>query len=269
MAIAMALSVTCFSQTDTIYTNNHKIACVIKEITPEAVKYTFEGEDIVNSIYKNAVEKIITKNGRVQTFSEVASYKKVKGVDDFENVSITQVESEVKGLFKVGEVSSKAKGTTNLANQERVKQRAYRKMKMVAAMMGANVIYLTDQHSESNKAGGQHHAGSPAETNLTGVAYSSILPSVEEFKSIIKDKRNFVAVEKAKLWSSASDLNRSILDNEFTITSINDENGIIQINGVLQGEPKYKKFRIVSFDKDYFTVYFEDKSSSYNVKVKI
>lgn len=38
-------------------------------------------------------------------------------------MTVTAVESEVKGLFKVGDVSAKAVGTTELSNQERVKNR--------------------------------------------------------------------------------------------------------------------------------------------------
>jgi hypothetical protein len=41
------------------------------------------------------------------------------------------------------------------------------------------------------------------------------------------------------------------------------------INGELQGESKYKTFRVVSFDSDYFNVFCEDKSTAYNIKIKI
>lgn len=268
-SIAVALTTLCFGQTDTIYSNNEKISCSVKEITPDAVKYTFQGEELVNSIYKNSVQKIIFKSGRVQTFAEATSFKIISGVDDFENVTITQVESEVKGLFKIGDVSSKAKGTTTLSNQERVKERAYRKMKIVAAMMGANIIYLTNQRTEGNKMGGYYQSGSTAETNLTGVAYTNQLPSLDEFKKIINEKKNFTAVQEAKMWSSASDMTKTDIQSNFVIVSITNENGIIMISGELQGESKYKTFRVVSFDKDYFNVYYEDKSTSYNIKIKI
>ncbi len=268
-SFAVALTTLCFGQTDTIFSNNEKIPCSVKEITPEAVKYTYPGEELVNSIYKNSVQKIIFKSGRVQTFAEATSFKKISGVDDFENVTITQVESEVKGLFKIGDVSSKAKGTTTLSNQERVKERAYRKMKIVAAMMGANIIYLTNQRTEGNKMGGYYQSGSTAETNLTGVAYTNQLPSIDEFKKLINEKRNFTAVQEAKLWSSASDMTKTVIQSNFVINNITNENGIIMINGELQGESKYKTFRVVSFDKDYFNVYYEDKSTAYNIKIKI
>lgn len=267
--IAVAFSTACFGQTDTIFSNNEKISCIVKEISPDAVKFSYPGEDLVNSLYKNSVQKIVFKSGRVQTFAEATSFKKVASVDDYENVTTTQVEGEVRGLFKVGDVSSKAKGTTTLSNQERVKERAYRKLKIVAAMMGANIVYLTDQRTEGNKAGTYYQAGSSAETNLTGIAYTNLLPSIDEFKAAIGDRKSFIVTEEAKLWSSASDMTKTPMRSMFIVTSITNENGIITLNADLQGESKYKVFRVVSFDKEYFNVYYEDRSTSYNLKVKI
>lgn len=267
--ITLAITNLGYGQTDTIFSNNEKIPCSVKEITPDAVKYAFPGEDLTNSIYKNSVQKIVFKSGRVQTFAEATSFKKINGVDDFENVTITQVESEVRGLFKVGDVSSKAKGTTTLSNQERVKERAYRKMKIVAAMMGANIIYLTNQRTEGNKMGGYYQSGSTAETNLTGISYTNQLPNLEEFQKVINEKKSFTAIQEAKLWSSASDMTKTDFFNNFVISSITNENGLIIINGSLEGVLNYKLFRVVSFDNDYFNIYYEDKSTSYNIKIKI
>lgn len=268
-AIASFLTLLCFGQTDTIFSNNEQILCIVKEITPEAVKYSLVGEELLNSIYKNSVQKIVFKNGRVQVFAEATSFKKVSSVDDYELVTIAQVESEVKGLFKVGEVSAKAKGTTTLSNQERVKERAYRKLKIGAAMMGANIIYLTNQRTEGNKLGGYFESGSTAETNLTGIAYTNQLPNFEDFKSTIGTKKSFSTVEEARLWSSGSDMIKTELYGTFLINGISNENGTIIINGELDGDTTNQLFRLVSFDKEYFNIYYEDKSTIYNVKIKL
>jgi hypothetical protein len=52
-----ALSLTSKAQVDTIYSNNIKIACTVKEITPDAVKYTYPGEDLLNSVYKSTAKR--------------------------------------------------------------------------------------------------------------------------------------------------------------------------------------------------------------------
>jgi len=59
-----------FAQMDTVFSNGKKIPCTVKEITPDAIKYSYSGEELVNSIYKSTVQKIIFKSGRIQTFSE-------------------------------------------------------------------------------------------------------------------------------------------------------------------------------------------------------
>jgi len=258
-----------FAQNDTIFLNNEKILCSVKEITEDAVKFSYPEEELVNSIYKNSVQKIVFKNGRIQTFSESTSFKSIKNVDDYENVSITQVESEIRGLFKIGEVSSKSKGTTTLSNQERVKERAYRKLKIEAAMMGANVVFLTHQRTEGNKAGGYWQSGSSAETNLSGVAYTNKLPDYNDFVSLIGENKEFVTIERAKLWSSSSDLSKSAYKKKFVINNIMNENGIIMIKGNLEGIKKYDSFKVVSYDENTFNIFYEDKSTTYNITVQI
>jgi len=268
-SILVISTILSFGQTDTIFSNNEKIPCSVKEVTPDAVKYTFIGEDLITTIYKNIVQKIVFKSGRVQIFSESTSFKKVASVTDFENVTVTQVESEVRGLFKVGDVSSKAKGTTTLSNQERVKERAYDKLKIQAAMQGANIIYLTDMRTEGNKPGGYYQYGSSSEASLTGVAYTTQLPSFKDFESLVKDKRNFIAMHVWKLFSSSSDMTEMDIQTKFKITNIINENGLIILEGQLDGVSKYSKFRVVSFSSDSFNIFYEDKSTAYNIKIKI
>jgi len=266
--IALKISTLCIGQVDTIFSNNEKIPCNIKEITGEEVRYSYEGEDLINTLYKNAVQKIVMKSGRVQTFSETILYKKIETPDDFEKVTVTQIESDIKGLFRIGDVSSKAKGTTTLSNQERVKERAYRKIKMQASLMGANVIYLTNQRTEGNKYGGYFQSGSTAETNLTGISYNNILPSYDEFKKNIKEKSNFIAVYKTSLWSGSDDLGNLKVNIPFVISNISNENGIITIEGKL-GTLKPSKYRLVSFNENSFNIFYEDKSTMYNYKINL
>lgn len=263
---SVAITYACIAQTDTIVLNNQKIACTVKEITPDAVKYSYPGEDLLNSVYKNGVQKIIFKSGRVQTFAESTSYKPVNGVMDYNNVTITSVESEVKGLFKLGDVSSKAKGTTTFSNQERVKERAYRKFKIQAAMLGANIIYLTNQRTEGNKYG--YYNSSASEANLTGIAYSNTLPDLDNFKKLLGSRANFVAVKQYKLWSSDSDVSQDAINKRFTIANVINDNGIVSIEGTLEGESKITSFQLASFDSNGFSVAFKDKETAYNIVIK-
>lgn len=42
-ALIIISKTSCFAQVDTILMNNQKIACSVKEVTPDAVKYTYPG----------------------------------------------------------------------------------------------------------------------------------------------------------------------------------------------------------------------------------
>lgn len=262
-------SIFCFAQTDTLMINNEKISCSVSEVTADAVKFKYPGEEMINTVYKNTVQKVIFKSGRIQTFVEATSYKKVTKVDDYENITTTSVESEIKGLFKLGDVSSKAKGTTTFSNQERVKTRAYKKMKIQAAMMGANIVLLSNQRSEGNKYGGYFQSGSTTETSLTGIAYTNQLPNIDDFKKLITDRTTFPVIEEYKMWASDSDLSKSTIKGSFTITNIINDNGIITLEGELSGVKKYNKFRLANFNKESFSIYYQDKSTAYNYTIQI
>lgn len=258
-----------FSQTDTLYMNGEKIAASVKEITEDAIKFSYPNEDLVNSVYKNGVQKIVFKSGRIQTFTEGTSFKTINSVEDYENVTITGVEGEIKGLYKIGDVSSKAKGATTLSNQERVKERAYRKLKIEAAMMGANIVYLTNQRTAGNKMGGYFQSGSSAETNLSGVAYSNVLPNHEDFKKLVEGSTLFTSTFRYKLWSSDSDVSKEAYARQFSITNIINQNGITIIEGILEGEKKYQSFKLASFDENGFNIFYTSKSTAFNIRLPL
>ncbi len=265
--IVFALSAqAAFAQMDTVYSNNQKIACTVKEVTPDAVKYVFPGEEILNTVYKNTVQKIVYKSGRVQTFAESTSYKTIQGVMDYANVAITSVEGEIKGLFKLSDVSSKSKGTTVYSSQERVKDRAYRKIKIQAAMFGANVILLTNQRTEGNKYGGYFQSSSTAETNLTGIAYSNLSPSYDDFKRLIGDNLTFTAIKKYELGASDSDVSEDNISIPFAISKVSNENGIINIEGFLKGTRGVYQLAYVS--NGTFSIAYKNKGTAYNYIIK-
>lgn len=255
------------AQTDTLFSNNQKIACTVKEITPEAVKYSLPGEDLVNSVYKNTIQKIIFKNGRIQTFAEASSYKPVNGVMDFEQVTITSVENEVKGLYKLADVSSKAKGTTVYSSQEKVKDRAYRKIKIQAAMFGANTILLSNQRTEGNKYG--YYSSSSTETNLTGIAYSNIIPDYDKFKQLVGAKTDFKAVKKFELGASDSDVSQDDINKVFHVVNIENNNGIIIIHGDIKGENDNKDFQLANYTENSFSIAYKHKGDAYNLVLSL
>jgi hypothetical protein len=257
----------CNAQSDTIFTNNEKIVCIVKKSTQDAVEYTYPGEEMINTLYKNTIQKIVFKSGRVQVFAETTSYKTVRSADDFENVTFTSVQSEVNGLYKLGEVSAKAAGTTVYSSMEKVKERAYKKMKIVAAMMGSNIIYLTQNSTIGNQVGSAFQAGHATATNVSGVAYSNKIPKIEDFKNLIEDKKRFQCVESYKMSQRDSDLEYRKFNREMLLLNIENESGLIIINAKI-GSVDNEKFRVISFNNEEFIIMVKDGEKIYNYKIR-
>lgn len=268
-ALLILGSVNLFAQkVDTIYSNNQAIACNVKDVGENVVTYVYPGEDVTNSLSKNVIQKIVFKSGRVQTFAEATSYKTVNGVEDWENVTLTSVESEVKGLFKVGDVSAKARGTTTLSSMEKVKERANKKMKIVAAMMGANIVYLNQNTTTENHAGSKYEAGKATSTNLGGVAYSNKLPSYDDFVKLIGSKSSFLAFGKAELSGSDADYSSNKISKNVQVFKVYNESGLIMVTAKIDGV-KNDTFRVITFSNEEFTLVWKDGDDIYNWYIKL
>ncbi len=272
-----------FAQYDTIYSTTGKIVANVKEIGENSIKFSYQNEDLLNNLNKNVIKKIVFKSGRVQTFSNLSGYKTVKSGLDYENVSISQVFEEVKGLYKIGEAGAKAKGTTVLSSIEKVKERAIRKMKITAAMQGANVVYQTQINTtdnipgETDPNGKSTKAGQPTQTTISGIAYSSEQPSIEEFKQVIGNRKLFSVINLYEFenvfnildpFNSNTDIKVKTINKTMELNSINEESGFIYVQSKIEKENN-TKFRVIFFNNEEFTIEYKTDKGIYNYRVRI
>lgn len=272
-----------FAQYDTIYSTTGKIVANVKEIGENSIKFSYQNEDLLNNLNKNVIKKIVFKSGRVQTFSNLSGYKTVKSGLDYENVSISQVFEEVKGLYKIGEAGAKAKGTTVLSSIEKVKERAIRKMKITAAMQGANVVYQTQINTtdnipgETDPNGKSTKAGQPTQTTISGIAYSSEQPSIEEFKQVIGNRKLFSVINLYEFenvfnildpFNSNTDIKVKTINKTMELNSINEESGFIYVQAKIEKENN-TKFRVIFFNNEEFTIEYKTDKGIYNYRVRI
>lgn len=255
--LLLSLSINVYAQTDSIFTNQQVVLVNVVEITDDAVKFRYPNEDLLNSMYKNSIDKIIFKSGRIQTFQNGNFTKNIKSVEDFESVSITQLESEVKGLFKISEISSRAVGKSSIAKVEVVKERAYRKLKIEAAMRGANTIYLMDQKTEGNVWNAFPGAGHNAYTNLSGIAYTNKLLNFSEFKDKISSTTEFKVYKEYIMKKTRGDLETKPSKSILLIQEVTEENGFIYIVGKINNVNR--KFLLSRFDNESFGIYYDDE----------
>jgi hypothetical protein len=274
-ALFIVLFVSCkfyaFSQAayDTIYSNDEKIACTVKEITADAVKYCYPGEDLINTVFKNSIQKIDFKSGREQIFAEATSLRTVNSADDFDYVSLSHVESEVHGLYKIGDVGAKARGTTVYSNMEKVKERGIRKMKIQAAMMGGNEIYLTQEGTTTNLP-----AVMATTTNMAGVAYSNRLPAYDGFMNLLNNKMKLklLKYDVDKLSTDDYDLVKYADTGIVIMNRVYNDNGFIMMDARIEGFDN-KLFKVVYYSNDGFILECTDNSdifenTIYNIRVR-
>lgn len=267
LALMLFNYILAFAQTDqldSLFTNEGNLAVNIKEVTSDGVKYTYPNEDIITTIYKNAIYKIRFKSGRVQVFSESSSFNLVTGGEDWEKVTISQVENEVKGLFKLDQVSTKAKGATIYSNMNKVKNRAYDKLKIQAALLGGNVVYLTNQNTEGNNAGSIFQSAKTTETNLSGVAYTNRRPKYQEFMDQIGNARNFKLDRVEELGNNDTELNTRVMgDKEVVFDKIFDENGNLYIMAKISNAGT-DTFKVTYFDSSKIVLMWMDRKKVVN-----
>jgi hypothetical protein len=269
--ILATLTQTIFAQTallDSIFTSDGIVLANVKKIAPDVIEYSFPDEDVVTAIYKNAVRKIRFKSGRVQMFTEAIALNTINSAYDFDNVNLTRLEGETKGMIKIDEVSAKAVGTTVFSNITTVKDRAFRKIKIATAMLGGNLLYMLDQSTVGNQVGSQYQSGKSTETILTGLVYTDKLPKMEDFKALIKDKKSFPIYQAIYIGRNSTDIEEgNILEKNIVIENLYEENRFIYINAKGFADVV---LRVVSFDDDRITLAWKDtdRNRIYNLFLK-
>lgn len=138
--------------------------CQVKEITSEDVRYSYEGEELINSISNNVVKEIIFKSGRIQKFSERII---INGEEDWEKVKITTLESDIEGLVKGVDMMAKANSGWSMTNQGKMQKKAMEKLKKQAAAKGYHIVFLITTTGK----GGHYGISGGTKASVTGIGY--------------------------------------------------------------------------------------------------
>ncbi len=155
---------------DTIYMlGQSKKIVKIKRVMYSSIIYEEPGSDENKEVEKKQVQRIVYHSGRREKFNEPI----IMDVEEtsWKNVVLTNEESEVKGLYKVGEVhgSSSSRNRTPRSAERTAKIRLKRR----AANKGAQIVLITKEES----TGG---FGEVPKYFMKGIAYSFTKPEKED-----------------------------------------------------------------------------------------
>lgn len=184
---------------DSIYTFNKVIVGKVIEVGQQEVLYSLPNEEVTYQIYKRSVLRIAFSSGREEVFIKKQDLPQVRVIRDWENVKLTTVEEETKGLTFVDMVSVKATGPFIFSSVTNTQNRALRKLKYAAAMLGGDKVFITNQSVEGNI-----FALRTTRTQVMGIVYRTApLDTVGLSKNVIGgryklDDKSFLNIDNAK-----------------------------------------------------------------------
>ncbi|QMW03830.1 hypothetical protein [Spirosoma foliorum] len=249
-----------------------KIACMVLDVKSDTIRFIYPTEEVINSINKNTVQKIVYLSGEIQMFSVPPAYKQVIGPDDWENVSITRSAKEVRSFRQVGSVSAQARGFAGTAvlggitgailnNMSAIKKRTFRKLKMQCAMSGGNLVHVTQLDSIS--ALYLVIVSRAAEMAGQGIAYTTSALNADEFRNKLKAKTSFTCVERIEMSTQDNEFTKHQFDSVFKLSYVISESGLLYAIGKLN-DVSASQFRVTGFTDKYFILMCKVKSTTYN-----
>jgi hypothetical protein len=250
---------------DSIFTSEGLILANVKSVEPEVINYAYPNEEVVTSIYKNTVMKIRFKSGRIQNFTEAFALKTLGSAYDYDQVSLTRLESETKGLIKLDEVFARSFASPFSNNFSKAQDAAQKKIKIQAAMMGGNIVYLFNQDFVQEPTT-EYQWGSGPGVVLSGIVFANAVPKLSEVKRIISNNNSF----KPYLYTSIrqNDIN---LDREYDnpppllfIKNIYEEEGLVFLEAKAKNIDN-QVFRITFLEKDMIGIVWKDNKRIYNI----
>lgn len=260
-AICFGMHLMSFAQDplDSIFISSDVMLVNIKEVTEESVKFSYPGEEILNTLSTNTISKIVFRTGRIQTFAEESLFGIVKNGLDWEYVTVIQNDRELKGLYQLDQVNSKAKAATGWGSVGKMENRAKRKLLIETAMNGGNVVFLTQQNSSTRSQ------KSTSSSVMGGVAYGSKIPNYASFKSVVDSNDEFRYVEQHLLGVNNDDMKVSTQDGHVAKINTAEKNGhLIYVNASIPGIDE-SKFRVSYFDNEQVILVYRTKKQLVNL----
>ncbi len=179
------------AKTDSIFTNTGLVLANVKDISLEIIKYSFPDEELMISIHKNSVQKIVFKSGRVQLFTNDLGLNMIDNAYEYEKVKFTRFSDDTKGLVKIDDIFATMTSSGQFSDPATTRERGLRKLKIQAAMLGGNLVYITEDTGQNNAYWSGYHVNTPRESVATGGVFTSKTIDLEDFKDFVGSKNEF------------------------------------------------------------------------------
>lgn len=195
---------------------------------------------------------------------EKVSYPKIVEIEDYKDVSIVTQEADITGLVEIGVVFAKASDsfTTEIAMMK-----ALIELKIRAAMMGANVIFL--ENANVNKSDNDYWSWKWPKAIVTGWVYSNQLPLYDDFVEFVKDKTIFRIVTQYIIKSGQTKFKTKTVNKEIKVDEIIVDKRLIKVKAQILEDNINGIFMVTHLTEDGFQLYYQDDSHFYNFVIKL
>jgi hypothetical protein len=265
---------------DTVYTLDQKIVASVKEVSPEHVSYVLSTDQVIHKIRRADVVRIGYSNGSVEE-NKLSKQPMLTGPEEWEKVTVVDQQDATQGLYKVGNIGVSASRVNWFrSNKFKLQERAKQELKMVAAMQGCNVVYLSSQTSgvlgtstylyPNNYRGRNYGYYGQTTTygsveNLTGSVYTTRLLDTLAFKKLAETKPTCRLFSQLKMrYYNGKIREKDFRIQEFTLDKFNIDHGNIMIRQELRGIP-VNYFRVTYFDDKKLILSYRHISSYYTL----
>jgi len=185
---------------------------------------------------------LLTVSGNASA-QQYQNRKMVSWISAIGNVQVHHIATEIEGSKKLETVYSKARGVTILSAINNVNNRALRKLKTEASMLGADAILITNNYQKGVQF------LSPVQVSYTAVAYISNPLALDEVKEAIAGKE-YVHIQTIRYSRNAFG-HKLKIENNFTVPIDSDklfeENGKIMIH-------LDRKYQVVDISEDHLVL---------------
>ena len=143
-------SIVCTAQDKVFFHDGNTFEGKIVKVTDKAVMFIYKGEEAVNTIGINAIEKIAYSSGRVQECTEKII---INSEIDWEKVKVVYDKEEVMGLKSIGMIEKHSNGAWSFHNSTgHFMDKAIKKAKKEAAKRGAAFVLVVNESTEGGRS---------------------------------------------------------------------------------------------------------------------
>ncbi len=189
LAMVIASHLSSGQSPDTLVLIKERIIGRVTEVTPDQVAYKLPDDNVVHKIRKSDLVKISFGNGKSEQ-SPLANILVITAPEEWNKVKIVERQEDIQGVYKIDDIVVPGNMLT---------ERGRNSLKMAAAMMGGNIVNVTDSksfvstgyvsypaYSGTRNTTYVSHPYSQVYQQIIARVYSSQLPDSIAFRELMK-----------------------------------------------------------------------------------